>query len=113
MKTKKILTGEAAEHYICSELMFQGYQAQIVTGFPYDIILDNGEFHRIQVKSARKINGRYAFARGGNNNRRYGRTVDLYAYLFIDDRQIYFQKSPTQFIYKESKQNGIQRLITK
>ena len=112
MKTRRVLTGEAGEHLVCSELLLQGFQADIVHGFPYDLLLDDGrKIHRIQVKTARKNTRGYRFAYGGANNRRYGDDVDLFAFVFLDERKIYYQRVPEKYSYKEAIENGIQGII--
>lgn len=112
MKTRRVLTGEAGEHLVCCELLLGGYQADIVHGFPYDLLLDDGErIHRVQVKTARKGPRGYRFAYGGNNNRRYGKEVDLFAFVFLDERKIYYQRVPEKYSYKEARQNEIRGCI--
>lgn len=95
--------GKAAEHFVCADLILQGFRAYLSDqGLPYDIVIDfNGRLIRVQVKAAcypKNVNvkGRheriaYTFhvrRRGKNGQSRLSNDdCDIVALVALDTRQ--------------------------
>lgn len=93
--SKELQIGKAGEHFVCFDLIKDGYNAFLADqGLPYDVLIDlDGEIQRIQVKTCSmagnygKSKNVYRFslrsAKGGNRAIRAGK-VDVVAFVFLD-----------------------------
>jgi hypothetical protein len=65
----ELQTGKAAEHFVCCDLILQGYSAFLADqGLPYDVLVDMGSsIARVQVK-------------GTLSTKTYGKAVNVYRF---------------------------------
>ncbi len=97
--------GKAGEYLVCSELIMKGFIAYpSEQGLPYDVVMDyNGKLLKIQVKTTRGLRNvlqrknptkayQFNIKRCGKKNKqlRTPESVDLFALVAIDTKQIGF-----------------------
>ena len=99
MISKELQTGKAGEHFVCFDLIMQGYNAFLADqGLPFDIIVEeNGLLKTIQVKSASKLFScgkakdiyRYGLRVGrGGKSVQNDVKCDFYAFVALDIKSI-------------------------
>ena len=67
--SRELQIGKAGEHFVCCDLILQGYNAFLADqGLPFDIVIErDGSFKTIQVRSTSKL-------------RTYGKAKDVYRF---------------------------------
>src|SRR3990167_921254 len=99
MLSNELQTGKAGEHFVCCDLIMQGYSAFLSDqGLPFDIIVEKkGILKRIQVKTTTKLIStkkskdiyRFGLRRGkGGRDRLKEIDCDYYAFVALDIKQI-------------------------
>jgi hypothetical protein len=95
MISKELQLGKAGEHFVCYDLIYQGYNAFLADqGLPYDIIVDDGgNLLRVQVRSCQKLRDfpksksvyRFGTRKGKGTVRKIAaRDVDIFAFVALD-----------------------------
>jgi hypothetical protein len=91
--------GKAAEHFVCYDLIYKGYNAFLSDqGLPYDILIDHqSKIYKVQVKSTlrmvtygtRKDVYSFGLVNGRKNNKtlRFS-TVDIMAFFVFDLQKV-------------------------
>jgi hypothetical protein len=96
--SNELQIGKAGEHFVCFDLITQGYNAFLTDqGLPYDIIVDCGHLYKIQVRAScgrsnyTNMNNIYRFGtRSGKFGKHYPTEamVDFYAFAALDIKKI-------------------------
>jgi hypothetical protein len=99
--SKELQLGKAGEHFVCFDLIIQGFNAFLADqGLPYDVLVDiKGKIKRIQVKTCSQISdyGKsknvYRFflrSAKGSNRAIQAEKLDYVAFVFQDIRRVQY-----------------------
>ena len=111
--SKELQVGKAGEHFVCTSLITQGYNAFLADqGLNYDVVVDvNGQLKRLQVKTTQKtINAgeakniyRFGLRVGKQSDRRIViYDVDYFAFVVLDILKVAYL-STTQLLNTNGK----------
>lgn len=105
------LTGKGGEHAVCSELLFRGFDASIMSGVDLGVdisAIKGNHFFGIQVKSSQKDrNGIYKFNIGKKSFDKFNQGNIFYILVLRGDKKINFIVLPLNEIEKKITENVI------
>ena len=99
--SKELQLGKAGEHFVCFDLIIQGFNAFLADqGLPYDVLVDiKGKIKRIQVKTCSQISdyGKsknvyrfFLISAKGSNRAIQAEKLDYVAFVFQDIRRVQY-----------------------
>ena len=99
MISKELQIGKAGEHFVCADLILQGYNAFLADqGLPFDIVVeDKGKIKTVQVKATMELKTfdkatniyRFGTRKGKlGKSRATENDVDYYAFIALDIKKI-------------------------
>ena len=110
IKIESGFIGKGGEHLVCSELLFQGFNASIMSvdiGVDISAIKDN-KFFGIQVKTARKNKvGTYSFYIPGRSFEKHNKFNIFYILVLRDEEQNRYLVLPSNEVGKKIKEGAI------
>lgn len=113
--SKELQIGKAGEHFVCFDLIMQGYNAFLADqGLPYDVLVDiNGEIKKVQVRSTTRsirtktTNNIYRFHLHG-----ISKNVDFFAFVALNIKTVGYM-SIKDMIAKNGKLKQIMEFKTR
>ena len=116
IKIESGFIGKGGEHLVCSELLFRGFNASIMSldiGVDISAIKDN-IFYGIQVKTARKNKvGTYPFYIPGISFKKHNKGNIFYILLLRDEEQNRYLVLPSNEVQKKISEGAIYFVNTK